>query len=462
MGSVWLANHDGLKCEVVVKFILDEVKAREDIRARFEREASLLAMAKSPHVVQVYDHGTSVAGLPYIAMEHLVGEDLETRLRREGRVEPRLLGEWFRQACVGLGRAHSRGIVHRDLKPANLFLAHEEEGVVVKILDFGIAKGSAREELFATTAGALLGTAYYMSPEQAQGRRDIDLRSDLWSMGVVAYHSLTGNLPFAGESVASLAVAIVQEEFRRPSELLPGLPKAVDAWMERALAKSPDHRYGSARALSEALSLALGDIQSAPGLAFGGERAGVERASYPVQGSQGPRGQTTLSPAITGSQRPSSMEFWGTRSLPQRTAFGAAAVVALILAIVGATSLLTKVDALADLAGRPVETPKASPDDKSSVANHKEPELPERGSSLQGEPTDAASTEPIAPEKPPKSAKLSGRAGAHPEVARRPNEPKRGTIALPANPGAEDDLLASPESQKARSKGERTLEMPLH
>jgi eukaryotic-like serine/threonine-protein kinase len=263
MGRVWLAEHEGLKCEVVVKFILDDVQNRDEVRSRFEREAALLALARSPHVVQVYDYGISLSGHPYIAMEYLEGEDLDSYLRREGRVQKDVFGDWFSQVCVGLGRAHARGTVHRDLKPANLFLAHDDDGIVVKILDFGVARNVFdADEAQSRDASLVLGTMAYMSPEQIRGSRELDARSDLWSLGVLAYRALTGKLPFGGHTVSELDKVIAHGDFVPPSRVNPELPTGLDAWMHRALSKDPAERYPTARGMADALLLVLGSSAS--------------------------------------------------------------------------------------------------------------------------------------------------------------------------------------------------------
>ena len=264
MGSVWVAEHERLRTEVVVKFIVGEYAKHPEALARFEREATLAAQAKSPHVVQVFDHGVSQDGLPYIAMELLEGEDLAERIQREKLIEPDVFVDWFRQAASGLSRAHKKGIVHRDIKPENIFLCNEDDDVLVKVLDFGIAKSDVASTSFSgTRTGAMLGTAYYMSPEQTMGSKDIDHRADLWAMGVVAYYALTGVRPFDGEVIGQLVMAITQLPIAPPSSYNAALTPAVDVWMKKALAREPAERFSSAKEMSEALSQAvLGRIPS--------------------------------------------------------------------------------------------------------------------------------------------------------------------------------------------------------
>jgi eukaryotic-like serine/threonine-protein kinase len=291
MGAVWLAEHEKLRSEVVVKFIVGSEALLPEARARFEREATLAAQAKSPHVVQVFDHGVSEQGVPYIAMERLSGEDLASRLERERRITPTVFVEWFRQISVGIGRAHARGIVHRDLKPENLFLCNEDGEVLVKILDFGIAKGADVPSGFnATMTGAMLGTVHFMSPEQAMGDGVVDARTDLWALGVLTYYSLTGTLPFQGDALGAIVVQITATEPRPPSEIVPLLPRAVDAWMKKALAKKPEERFQDAREMAMALQESvLGYAASRP-YDFG------DADSRPPVLAR-PRNVTTLTPA---------------------------------------------------------------------------------------------------------------------------------------------------------------------
>ena len=143
MGSVWIAEHLTLHTQVVVKFMAAEYALSREALLRFEREATLAAQAKSPHVVQVFDHGVSQFGLPYIAMELLEGEDLARRIAKQGPVPPALFANWLSQACRGVSRAHGKNIVHRDIKPENIFLCDNDGEVLVKVLDFGIAKADA-------------------------------------------------------------------------------------------------------------------------------------------------------------------------------------------------------------------------------------------------------------------------------------------------------------------------------
>jgi eukaryotic-like serine/threonine-protein kinase len=260
MGSVWLAEHRGLGTNVVVKFMMAELALDAASVARFSREAAAASQVKSPHVVQTLDHGITAGGVPFIVMELLEGHDLAKHLAARGALSPDETLAIVDQLCKALDRAHQKGIVHRDIKPENIFLCDVGHGeVFVKLLDFGIAKtAEALGVGSATRTGVLIGTPYYMSPEQSLGSRSIDHRTDLWSVGVVTFECLTGKKPFDGDTITGLALALHHGPIPSPSFYLRGLPPAVDAWFARACSRNVAERPESARALSEELRQALG------------------------------------------------------------------------------------------------------------------------------------------------------------------------------------------------------------
>ncbi len=259
MGTVWIAQHLGLRSNVVVKLITGEHAKNAEVVARFQREAAAAAEVRSPHVVQVFDFGVALNGQPYIAMELLEGEDLAARLARERVLDPAEVAGVVVQAARALARAHEKGIVHRDIKPENIFLCETgEDEALVKVLDFGIAKIAGAGSFGGTATGAFLGTPYFMSPEQVNDAKSIDHRTDLWSLGVVAYLALTGSRPFDGETLVAVAMKICTAAVPAPSELNPGLSGALDAWFARACAKAPGERFQTARAMSDALVSAVG------------------------------------------------------------------------------------------------------------------------------------------------------------------------------------------------------------
>jgi serine/threonine protein kinase len=258
MGSVWHSTHLGLDVPCAVKFIEGEGAELPEVQARFEREAKAAAHLRSPHVVQILDHGVC-DGTPYIAMELLDGEDLGKRLARLGRIAPHELLIIVVQVCRALTKAHSQGIVHRDLKPDNIFLVRDDDREITKVLDFGIAKatGSGAPGM-STRTGAMLGTPYYMSPEQAQGTKAVDARSDLWSLAVIVFEALTGQRPFESEALGDLLMRIIVAPIPLPSQFVRDLPPAIDAWWARASQRDPTRRFQSAKELGDGLTVAFG------------------------------------------------------------------------------------------------------------------------------------------------------------------------------------------------------------
>ncbi|WP_433937038.1 protein kinase [Sorangium cellulosum] len=258
MGSVWLAQHIGLDIPCAIKFMHAQGVSKE-VRHRFEREAKVAAQIRSPHVVQILDHGVW-KGTPYIAMEYLEGEDLDTRIQRVGRLDPHDTMAITAQVARALTKAHAAGLVHRDLKPANIFLVRDDDREIAKVLDFGIAKDSTPKVTSNTKTGSLLGTPAYMSPEQAQGTKSIDHRSDLWSLAVVVFECLTGKLPFDSQAFGDLLLKIMVRPLPVPSQLAP-VPPGFDAWWARAASREPEARFQSAKEFCDALAVAL-DIAS--------------------------------------------------------------------------------------------------------------------------------------------------------------------------------------------------------
>jgi serine/threonine-protein kinase len=269
MGSVWLAQHLTLQSEVAVKLIDSQLANHPEARSRFLREAQLAARIKSPHVVQMYDHGVSTDGRPYIAMEYLVGMSLRDRLHARTRMTLSETARLLSHLCRALAHAHEASLVHRDLKPENIFLARVGSDEIVKVLDFGVAKATdalADSGIDPTRTGALLGTPFYMSPEQAQGLKTVDYRTDLWAVGVVVFECITGKRPFGAEALGPLIGKILGGPIPVPSSTAPDarISRDVDAWMVRALARDPGARFASAKDLAESFMIASGMTDSLP------------------------------------------------------------------------------------------------------------------------------------------------------------------------------------------------------
>ncbi len=260
MGVVWAAHHLALDTDVAVKFIRPErVAADPTLVARFEREARATARIAHPHVVRIMDYGTVDEVVPYIVMELLPGFSLAELLEQGGRLSFATAKVLLQQVGSALECAHESGIVHRDIKPHNLFITAGggDSPLFVRVLDFGVAKMLKPAHVHNTSAtlteaGVVVGSAAYMSPEQLEASRHVDLRSDLWSLAVILYEVLTGTLPFQGSSFVSIGAAVLRGEFALPSERRPDLPKGTDEWFSRALSVDPNGRFQTVREMLDA------------------------------------------------------------------------------------------------------------------------------------------------------------------------------------------------------------------
>ena len=264
MGAVYLARERALERAVAIKVLPPEVAAGADSRERFRREARTAAKLTHPNIVPLHTFG-DVEGMLYFVMGYVKGESLAERMRREGKLPEedvrRILGE----LADALDYAHRQGVIHRDIKPDNILL--EDETGRPMLTDFGVAKARASGTTL-TEAGAVVGTPHYMSPEQASGARDLDGRSDLYSLGVMGYQMLSGRLPFEGESFRDIVVQHVTQEPAPLAALAPDAPPDLAAALMQCLAKEPAKRWANAESLREAIRVgedATEDDRSAPG-----------------------------------------------------------------------------------------------------------------------------------------------------------------------------------------------------
>jgi serine/threonine protein kinase len=253
MGVVFEAEHVRLGQNVAIKFLRGEVLGLPGAVERFEREARASCRIQGPHLAQVLDVDTDERGRPYMVMELLRGRDLEAELRERGALPLSEAVDWVLQACAAVAEAHAAGVVHRDLKPSNLFLAEERGVRVLKVLDFGISKLACEERTDAlTSVGLTVGTPLYMSPEQVRCSRDVDARTDVWSLGVILYELVAGVPPFMGTTTAAIA-AIVADATPSLREARPDVPLGLEHAILTALAKTPEHRFPSVEAFGAAL-----------------------------------------------------------------------------------------------------------------------------------------------------------------------------------------------------------------
>jgi serine/threonine protein kinase len=256
MGAVFAATNVAIGKRVALKFLGREAARDPAATVRFQREAQAAGVIESEHIVHVFDAGTSPDGLPFLVMELLSGEDLRARLDREGPLPIPEAVKIASEVLRALVRAHAAGIVHRDLKPDNVFLCRRDDGSdLVKIVDFGISKlahqgGTER----ITYRGTVLGTAQYVSPEQAHGRDDVDHRADLHGVGVLLFEMLTGRPPHLAPSYEAVLVAICTEDAPDVRSIRADTPHGLATAVSCALAREPRARFGSASEFLETLS----------------------------------------------------------------------------------------------------------------------------------------------------------------------------------------------------------------
>lgn len=256
MGQVFAATEVSSGREVAIKLLRPELIGNPDAAARFERETLITSALVGCHAVRVFDVGVAASGQPYMTMERLHGSDLGRILDEQGPLPIAQAVFWVRHACEAMIEAHAHGVLHRDLKPSNLFAATTDDGLVLKVLDFGISR-TVEERSRLTRTRTTIGTPGYMSPEQARCEKSVDVRSDVWSLGVILYELVTGTLPFERDSATATAIAVCSATPVPPSRHRPDLPRALEAVILRALEKSPNRRYASMAALEAALVDAL-------------------------------------------------------------------------------------------------------------------------------------------------------------------------------------------------------------
>ena len=270
MGVVYRAEHINLQRRAAVKIIAPDLAESAGFRERFTREARIAAALQHPNIVTVYDAG-EVGGLLYLAMQYIEGEDLAAVLMREGRLRPYRAIDVCRQVASALDAAHAMGLIHRDVKPANVLI----EGRTAFLTDFGLTKRLDGTHAQITRVGDVVGTIHYVAPEQIEGGK-VSARSDVYSLGCLLYHCLSGQVPFARETDVAVIYAHLSEEPTKLVDVRPDLPEGLDAVVAKAMDKSPDRRFPScgdmisaARAVLDAAG-PLGDTSAPrPSTGFG-------------------------------------------------------------------------------------------------------------------------------------------------------------------------------------------------
>lgn len=323
--------------DVAVKLLRADLSRDESFLIRFRREAQNSASLNHPNIVAVFDTGEE-HGIPYMVMEFVAGRTLKEVLLEEGRFDPVTACEIVADMCSALDFSHKHHIIHRDVKPGNVMLSDTNQ---VKVMDFGIARALASGQATMTQTSAVIGTAQYLSPEQARGET-VDGRSDVYAVGCVLYELLVGHPPFTGDNPVSVAYQHVREEARPPSELNPGIPASVDAVVMKALSKNPDNRYHTAGEMREDL------IRAARGGAVNAPMVMGSEARTQIIGG-GADSTAPIAPVETGSDR----------RKPWLIALGVIAALAVVgLAAWGIASALTagpEQVAVPDVSGMTVE-----------------------------------------------------------------------------------------------------------
>ncbi len=423
MGVVFEGEHVRMGQRVAIKMLLPETIDEADVIKRFDREARAAARLKSRHAARVTDVDHTDEGLPYMVMELLQGSDLGDILAERGKLPVAEAIDYMLQACAAIVEAHDLGIIHRDLKPANLFLSDGPDGQIVKLLDFGISKVTGEASRL-TSAESMMGTPLYMSPEQIRSARDVDSRTDVWSLGVILFELLSGDAPFTG-TTTQVAAAIVTDEV--PATLTShGVSAELQAIVLRALSKDRNTRTQSARDFGAALlPFALASSTGAQAI------EGVLRSSM-----GGVAGASLAPPASRAGStlNPTTEKKLSARSATSRVAMGlvigasalaAAGVVAFIVVWNGGAKTPTISSIMRDVPPAPssvassassVSGPVSGPVSTAATATSGDPVAVVPSSALTASTAIANKPQPAI--KP--IGKPAGTPSAHPSVAPRP------------------------------------------
>jgi serine/threonine-protein kinase len=286
MGEVWLAEHHLLKQPCAIKLIRTELVGDPTTLSRFRREVQATAMLAHPNTVRIYDYGIAEDGTFYYTMEYLPGLTLQELVEKDGPVPPERVVSLLRRACSALGEAHALGLVHRDIKPGNLIVS-QLGGVpdVLKLLDFGLVRSAPgdRDQERLSLQGYVIGTPAYLSPEQASGQRDLDARSDIYSLGSVGYFLLSGHPPFEGKTLHHVMVAHREQPVPPLCAAGGTIPADVEAVIRRCLEKDPSHRSPDVVSLEHALAecTCAEEWTQSKAARWWQDRAGQDPASVP-------------------------------------------------------------------------------------------------------------------------------------------------------------------------------------
>jgi serine/threonine protein kinase len=349
MGVVVAARHLSLDERVAIKFLLPDRLGDDESIQRFLREARAAVRIRSQHIARVTDVGTMENGAPYMIMEYLEGRNLQDVVAQDGPLPVALVVDLVLQASEALAEAHAQGIIHRDVKPSNLFLSRHADGsACVKVLDFGISKMPGSHDHALTRTGAVFGSPLYMSPEQLRSARDVDARTDIYSVGVVLYQSLTGRVPFAADDLPQLVYKIMNEAPVSPRALRAEIPATLEQAILTAMARDRESRFPTIADLASAIaplgsSSARGSAERTRGI-LRRQAVDAERRGTPTSGDQtGGRERAGAVPARDDDTAPmaqpktelqsSIASFGATRGKPLQSAKGRLTILPAVLGL---------------------------------------------------------------------------------------------------------------------------------
>jgi serine/threonine-protein kinase len=412
MGAVFEGENVRISRRVAIKVLHPNAVANPETVQRFEREAQAAGRIGSDHILEILDLGALPDGSRYMVMEFLSGETLSGRIRKHGRLTPEQVVPLVRQMLVGLAAAHDAGIVHRDLKPDNVFVLTERSGIrdYVKIIDFGISKFNViGGDMSMTRTGAVMGTPFYMSPEQAKGSGGVDQRSDLYAVGVILYEAVTGEVPFLASTFNELLFKIVLSEPKPLGEVLPGIDPRFVSVVTQAMAREPSQRFQTAREMIAALD----------GLGMSGKTVALDP---PVGGAMAPmpapvRVANTPNPGVGAPGQPTLGTFSTSQTgLPKRSGTPLALVAGGVTLLVMMGGAFAAYKAFSGKGEEPAAAASAEPSAKPAAA----PAATATAEPTKVEPPPAVTSAPPPTVAPSASATAPKAAAVAPRVAPRP------------------------------------------
>ena len=439
MAEVYLAHDEVLDRDVALKILRHQYADDEQFVERFRREARSAAGLSHPNIVSIYDQGRSEDGAYYIAMEFVPQGTLKERISRYGALDPDAAAGVALQIADALQAAHEKGVIHRDIKPQNVLVTRTGD---VKVTDFGIARAASST---VTATSAVLGTAGYMSPEQAMGK-PVRPQSDLYSLGVVLYEMLTGELPYSAENPVALSMKHVNEPPRSPREVNPEIPEALDVLTVKLLAKNPEDRYASAAELIDDLERVRSGLPPAV------EK--TEKTSAPL--SLSPGGQTkgtAVQPPVAAP-----IEAPGRDGRRRGRLFPALATLLLGLALLGGVWALTRGFNAPEpgtpgdqISKSPEQTPVQSPGDLQATPGQQPPDQQQQSGQqatpgqLQQTPVQSPSALQATPEQP---QQIPSQSPSEPQVTPTQPQPAQPLVKGDDNDGADEDKKKEREEEK--------------